>query len=85
MPDVTSAKRTGSLKRQQRLDIAWRLGVALLAILFSMFPVILIFSTAINPVSTVTVTQIIPDNASLANFTTMLTDQQFPFTLWIWN
>ena len=85
MPDATSTKRTGSLKRQQRFNIAWRLGVAFLAILFSMFPVILIFSTAINPVSTVTVTQIIPDNASLANFKTMLTDKQFPFTLWIWN
>lgn len=85
MPDATSPTRTGSLKRQQRLDIAWRLAVAFLAILFSMFPVVLIFSTAINPVSTVTVTQIIPENATLANFKTMLTDKQFPFTLWVWN
>ena len=85
MPDATSTKRTGSLKRQQRLNIAWRLGVAFLAILFSMFPVLLIFSTSINPVSTVTVTQIIPANASFANYKAMLTDKQFPFTLWIWN
>ncbi len=85
MPDATPSQRTGSLKRQQRLNIAWRLAVAFLAILFSLFPVLLIFSTSINPISSVTVTQIIPQNATLENYRIMLTDPQFPFKIWIWN
>lgn len=65
--------------------MAWRLLVALLAIAFSLFPVLLIFSTSINPVSQVTVTQLIPDNATFDNYRTMLTNPQFPFGLWVWN
>jgi ABC-type maltose transport system permease subunit len=65
--------------------MGWRLGVALLAILFSLFPVVLIFSTSINPLSQVTVTQLIPDNATLNNYRSVLSDPQFPFARWVWN
>ena len=87
MSSVTTAAtpRTSSLRSQRRLAIAWRLVVALVAIVFSLFPVVLIFSTSINPVSRVTVTQIIPDNATLDNYRAMLNDPQFPFPLWVWN
>ncbi len=85
MSNAQATKKTGSLKTQKRMDIAWRLGVALLAIIFSLFPVVLIFSTSINPLSQVTVTEIIPDNATLDNYRYMLNNDQFPFALWVWN
>lgn len=85
MSSAVNTGRTSSLKTQKRLSIAWRLLVALIAIAFSLFPVLLIFSTSINPVSQVTVTQLIPDNATLDNYRTMLTDPRFPFGLWVWN
>ncbi len=85
MSNAQPTKKTGSLKTQKRMDIAWRLGVALLAIIFSLFPVVLIFSTSINPLSQVTVTEIIPDNATLDNYRYMLNNDQFPFALWVWN
>lgn len=85
MSSATATKKTGSLKTQKRLNIAWRLVVALIAIIFSLFPVVLIFSTSINPVSQVTVTQIIPEGATLDNYRKMLTDPQFPFPRWVWN
>lgn len=85
MSSAQDKKQAGSLKAQKRLSMAWRLAVALIAILFSLFPVVLIFSTSINPLSQVTVTQLIPTNATLDNYRQMLTDQQFPFALWVWN
>lgn len=85
MSSAQDKKQAGSLKAQKRLSMAWRLGVALIAILFSLFPVVLIFSTSINPLSQVTVTQLIPANATLGNYRQMLTDQQFPFARWVWN
>jgi len=82
---ATTSKKVGSLQAQRRFNIAWRLVVAVLAIGFSLFPVVLILSTSINPISQVTVTQLIPDNATLNNFRRMLTDEQFPFARWVWN
>jgi arabinogalactan oligomer / maltooligosaccharide transport system permease protein len=82
---ATPRTRTGSIKTQKRLGTAWRLLVALIAVVFSLFPVVLIFSTSINPVSRVTVTQLIPDNATIDNYRYMLDNPQFPFPLWIWN
>lgn len=85
MSSKKDAKHTGSLRAQKRLSMGWRLGVALLAILFSLFPVVLIFSTSINPLSQVTVTQLIPENATLNNYRSVLSDPQFPFARWVWN
>lgn len=85
MSSATVAKNTGSLKTQKRLNIAWRLIVAIIAIIFSLFPVVLIFSTSINPLSQVTVTKLIPDNATLDNYRYMLDNPQFPFPRWVWN
>ena len=82
---VAATPRTGSLKAQRRVAIAWRLLVALIAVVFSLFPVVLIFSTSVNPVSRVTVTQLIPDNATLDNYRYMLNNPQFPFPTWVWN
>ncbi len=85
MSSTRNAQKMGSLRAQRRLSIAWRLAVAVAAIAFSLFPVVLIFSTSINPVSQVTVTQLIPENATLNNYRRMLTDEQFPFALWVFN
>lgn len=85
MSSVKDTQKMGSLRAQKRLSIAWRLAVALVAIAFSLFPVVLIFSTSINPVSQVTVTQLIPENATLNNYRRMLTDEQFPFGRWVFN
>lgn len=85
MSNAQATKKVGSMKTQKRLDTAWRLLVAAIAIAFSLFPVLLIFSTSINPTSQVTVTQIIPDNATLDNYRYMLTNDEFPFTRWVFN
>ncbi len=85
MSSAKDTQRSGSLRAQKRLSIAWRLAVALVAIAFSLFPVVLIFSTSINPISQVTVTQLIPENATLNNYRRMLTDEQFPFARWVLN
>ncbi|MEA3337167.1 MAG: sugar ABC transporter permease [Chloroflexota bacterium] len=73
------------MRNRDRLDTAWRLAVALLAIAFALFPVVFIFSAAINPVSSLNTTQIIPENPTLDNFRYMLDNPQHSFGRWMMN
>lgn len=74
-----------SLSTQKRLNVAWRLVVAVLAILYALLPVVWIFSASINPTNSITSTKIIPDNATLDWYRFMLNNPRFPFPLWVWN
>ena len=74
-----------SLSTQKRLNVAWRLVVAFLAILYALLPVVWIFSASINPTNSITSTKIIPDNATLDWYRFMLDNPRFPFPLWVWN
>ncbi|MCO6451967.1 MAG: sugar ABC transporter permease [Caldilineales bacterium] len=85
MSSATSTSRFRSMRAQKRINILWRLVVAVLAILFALLPVVYIFSVSLNPTSSLVVTSLIPENASLVNYKSILTDSQFPYLLWIWN
>ncbi len=74
-----------SLSTQKRLNVAWRLVVAFLAVLYALLPVVWIFSASINPSNTISSTKIIPDNATLDWYRFMLDNPRFPFPLWVWN
>ena len=74
-----------SLSTQKRLNVAWRLVVAFLAILYALLPVVWIFSASINPTNSIASTKIIPDNATLDWYRFMLDNPRFPFPLWVWN
>ena len=74
-----------SLSTQKRLNVAWRLVVAFLAVLYALLPVVWIFSASINPSNTISSTKIIPDNATLDWYRFMLNNPRFPFPLWVWN
>lgn len=75
----------GSLNRRKRIDVIVRLIIAAIAILFALFPVIFIFSASINPAGSLATNQIIPEGATLDNYRYMLTSEQHPFGLWMWN
>jgi len=59
--------------------------VVIPALLFALFPIIWIISAAFNPTSSMASQQLIPPNASTANFEELLNDPLHPFFLWIWN
>ncbi len=48
--------------------VGWRHGVALLALVFSLFPIVFVVSAALNPLGTLSSTSAVPTGASFGNF-----------------
>lgn len=76
---------TGGLRRQKQISIALKLVVAIIAILFSLFPVFFIISAAFNPTGSLSTNQLIPANPTLRNFEALFNTPTAPFMLWLWN
>lgn len=54
-------------------------------IVFVLFPIIWIMSASFNPDNSLVGQELIPDNASLANYRKLMSDPQHPFMIWLWN
>ena len=57
--------------------VGWRHGVAALALVFSLFPIVFVVSAALNPLGTLSSTAAVPTGASLGNFGNLLADTDF--------
>ncbi|RSM42793.1 sugar ABC transporter permease [Actinoplanes sp. ATCC 53533] len=57
--------------------VGWRHGVALLALVFSLFPIVFVVSAALNPLGTLSSTAAVPTGASLGNFANLLSGTDF--------
>jgi ABC-type maltose transport system permease subunit len=77
--------RYGSVKTARRVNLIVKTAIAILASIFSLYPVVWIISAALNPANSLSNSTLIPANASLDNFQRMVNDSQHPFLLWIWN
>jgi len=74
-----------SAKGQRRLGIGARLVVAVILILFSIFPVLWVVSASLNPTGTLATQTLIPKNPGIGNYQALLTLDQFPFWTWFLN
>ena len=78
-----------SQKRQRQLGIAARYLIALILIIFALFPVVWIISASVNPLNSLATQSLIPENAGLQNYEKLLTENEFsnvfPFTQWMLN
>jgi ABC-type maltose transport system permease subunit len=74
-----------STTAQRRLSIGVRLVVAVLLIIFSVFPVLWVISASLNPTGTLATQTLIPNNPGFDNYRTLLTLDEFPFWAWFWN
>jgi len=74
-----------SAKAQHRLGIGLRLVVAVILIIFSVFPVLWVLSASLNPTGTLATQTLIPKNPGFGNYRTLLTLDQFPFWTWFLN
>jgi arabinogalactan oligomer / maltooligosaccharide transport system permease protein len=74
-----------SQKRRRNLIFYGRLFIAVVAILYAMFPVIWIISASFNPAGSLSSQKLIPSNASLENYRELLDDPLHPFLRWMWN
>ncbi len=74
-----------SAKAQRRVSIGIRLVVAVILIIFSVFPVLWVISASLNPTGTLATQTLIPSNPGFGNYETLLTLEQFPFWSWFLN
>lgn len=74
-----------SVKVQRRVGIGLRLVVAVILIIFSIFPILWMISASLNPTDTLATQTLIPKNAGLGNYINLLNSTEFPFWRWFWN
>ena len=77
-PAVPPRRRPGS-------GTWWRHGLAVVALIWSLFPIVFIVSAALNPAGSLETSQLLPTSASLANFGTLFTDGARPYVSWYRN
>jgi arabinogalactan oligomer / maltooligosaccharide transport system permease protein len=74
-----------SAKLQRRFSIGIRLVIAVILIVFSVFPVIWMISASLNPTGSLATQTLIPKNAGFGNYRELLTSGEFPFWRWLGN
>ncbi|MCU7729017.1 ABC transporter permease subunit [Actinoplanes sp. KI2] len=57
--------------------VGWRHAVGLVAVAFSLGPILFVISSALNPLGTLSSSQLVPTGISLDNFTKLLQDTNF--------
>jgi ABC-type maltose transport system permease subunit len=74
-----------SMAGRRRLDTGLRLLIALVFIVYALFPVVYVIGTSLNPSGTLQTSQIIPTNPTLDNYRSLLTSKTNPFLRWMAN
>lgn len=72
--------RPGSFRR-----VWWRHGLAILALVWSLFPIVFIISAALNPSGTMNTAELLPKNVSMANYDALFSDTARPYLTWYKN
>lgn len=81
----TTNKRSLGASRSRQISKAIRFILALIMILFALFPVLWTISASLDPVGNLATQKLIPDNASLGNYQELFNNPTFPFATWMWN
>ncbi len=74
-----------SARAQRRLSISMRLLLAIVLIVFSVFPMLWVLSASLSPAGSLATQTLIPKNAGLGNYRQLLSSVQFPFWTWFGN
>ena len=77
--------RTMGVRNRRRTSLALKLLVMAVALVFALFPVVYVFSAALNPANTLVGLSLIPDRASLDNFVGLFNSPLQPWPRWILN
>ena len=74
-----------SARVQRTVSVGLRMIVAVILIIFSIFPILWMISASLNPTGSLATQKLIPDNPGFGNYRTLLTSGQFPFWTWFGN
>jgi arabinogalactan oligomer/maltooligosaccharide transport system permease protein len=77
--DAPVANRNATGRRRNRwfAQVGWRHLVGVLAVVFSLFPILFVLSAALNPLGTLSSTELLPTGASFENFTNLFEETAF--------
>ena len=84
-PQGRYTKSVGSVQRGKRLALAGRIVLAIVMLIFALFPVLWIFSASINPTGSLVGQPLIPSNPTLANYQRLFNNPINPFPRWYLN
>jgi ABC-type maltose transport system permease subunit len=85
MPKTVKNKHIVTKSQSKRLGLILRWLLAIVLIIFSVFPVVWIISAAFAPVNDLANQKLIPDKAGFDNFEALVNTDIFPFFIWLWN
>lgn len=80
-----SKNHPSSIKRARTVGLIWRWVLAVVLVVFSIFPVLWIISASINPVNDLASQKLIPNNWGFQNFEQLVSNPIFPFFTWFKN
>lgn len=75
----------GSIRRGKRLALAFRMLLAIIMLIFALFPVLWIISASINPTGSLVGQPLIPANPTLSNYQRLFNNPINPYPRWYLN
>ena len=88
MSSIAQSPKQGFFQSQRNIFLVRRVvqySVAAVVLFYCLFPVVFIFSASVDPRNSLQQAQLIPPNASLENYRSLLTSDIQPYLLWMWN
>lgn len=79
------ASVTASIKQRRRWAMAARIVLALVILVYALFPVVWIFSASLDPRNTLVNQTLIPPQANFDNYVKLFTSDLMPFRQWLLN
>lgn len=79
---VTDTKNAPTSRRS---GVWWRHALAILALVWALFPIVFLVSAALNPAGTLSSAELLPTGASTKNFSDLFGDPSRPYWTWFRN
>lgn len=74
-----------TIRNKRAISMTWRYALALVMIVFAVFPAVWVISASLNPAKSLIGATLIPKNASFVNYSDLLHHEFFPFGTWMLN
>ena len=75
----------GSMRRGKLLTLIFRIVLAIITLIFALFPIVWVISASFNPTNSVVGQPLIPPNPTLDNYRALFNDPLNPFPRWLLN
>jgi arabinogalactan oligomer / maltooligosaccharide transport system permease protein len=83
--EATAPGPVAGRRRSSGSGTWWRHALAVVALVWSLFPIIFIVSAALNPAGSLQTSELLPTSVSFANFSTLFSDASRPYAAWYRN